>query len=133
MSSSHKYCRRALIAAMPRALVFALALAVFATAASLTLAADRTIILKVGATSALLLERPFNTMLIGDPDVVDVLVRDDRSVILQPLKPGATNIIFLDGRSIAIANVGILVCNLGVSAITYPDKSGCEHVDEQPT
>jgi Flp pilus assembly secretin CpaC len=115
---------------MPRALVFALALALFAMAASLTLAADRTIILKVGATSALLFERPFNTMLIGDPDVVDVLVRDDRSVILQPLKPGATNIIFLDGLSIAITNVAILVCNLGVSLfghVTYtlfPDRAG---------
>ena len=122
-----------MIAAMPRALVFALALALFATAASLTLAADRTIILKVGATSALLLERPFNTMLIGDPDVVDVLVRDDRSVILQPLKPGATNIIFLDERSVAIANIGILVCNVGASAVMYPNGSGCAQVDDQPT
>jgi Flp pilus assembly secretin CpaC len=133
MRNRGKFSGRASIAAMRRALALGLALVLFATTASLTWAADRTIILKVGAASPLLLERRFDRMLIGDPGVVDVLVRDDRAVILRPLKPGATNIIFLDEGSIAIINVGVLVCNLTPSAITYPDKPGCEHVDEQPT
>jgi Flp pilus assembly secretin CpaC len=133
MFSRRKYCKRASIVATRRAFVSGLALALFTMAASLTWAADRTIILKVGTTPPLLLERPFNTLLIGDPDVVDVLVRDDRSLILQPLKPGATNIIFLDERSIAITNIGILVCNVGASAVMYPNGPGCAQVDDQPT
>ena len=108
------------------------ALMVLATTAPQTWAADRTIILKGAAASPLLLERPFNIMLIGDPDVVDVLTRDDRSVVLQPLKAGATNVIFLDEKSIVITNVGILVCEIGASAIMYLDGSSCEHADDRP-
>jgi Flp pilus assembly secretin CpaC len=117
---------------MFRVLGFGLATALFATTASLTWAADPPIVLRGGASSPLLLERPFSTMLIGDPGVVDVLVRDDRSVILQALKPGATNVIFLDAASIVIANIGILVCHVGVGAVLYLDRSGCGRVDQQP-
>jgi Flp pilus assembly secretin CpaC len=88
---------------------------------SLTWAADQTIILRLGAGSKLLLERPFKTVLIGDPNVVDVLTLSDRSVILQPLNLGATNIIFLDETSIAITNVRILVYGTSTSRINYQD------------
>jgi Flp pilus assembly secretin CpaC len=132
MTDRHKCFQRTLVSAMFRALGFGLAIALFATPASQTWAADPAIVLRVGANSPLLLERPFSTILIGDPGVVDVLVRDDRSVILQPLKPGATNVIFLDAGSIAIANIGILVCNVGVGAVPYLDRSGCGHVDQHP-
>src|SRR5258708_34167767 len=56
------------------------------------------------------LERPFATVLIGDPFVVDVHEQTDRSVILEPLDLGATNLVFVDAQSIAIANVRVLVC-----------------------
>ena len=121
------------MAAMLRALGFGFALALFASTASLTWAADRTMILKLGATSVLLLERPFKAVLIGDPNVVDVLTGDDRSVVLQPLKLGETNIIFLDERSIVIANVGILVCKTETSRIMYSYKSDCAPADNSPT
>lgn len=75
-------------------------------------AADQTIILNLGTGSMLLLARPCDTVLMADPDIVDVRTQSDRSVVLQPLNPGATNIIFLDESSIAIVNVRILV---------YPD------------
>jgi Flp pilus assembly secretin CpaC len=72
-------------------------------------AAGQTITLRLGAKTALALERPFETVLIGDPKIVDVHTLTERRVTLEPLSPGATNLIFVDGRSIAITNVRILV------------------------
>jgi Pilus formation protein N terminal region len=88
---------------------------------SLAWAADQTIILRLGAGSPLLLERPFKTVLIGDRSVVDVLTQSDRSVILLPLNLVATNIIFLDETSIAITNVRILVYKTSASRIHDQD------------
>ena len=96
---------------MLRACVVAVALLL--TTISATSAADQTITLRLGAGSALALERPFKTVMIGDPRVVDVQTRDDRSVLLEPLSVGATNLVFVDARSIAITNIRILVCNAG--------------------
>jgi Flp pilus assembly secretin CpaC len=70
---------------------------------------NRTITLTLGAGSTLTLERPFDTVLIGDPHVVDVRALSDRSVLLEPLNLGTTNVVFLDERSIAIANVRVVV------------------------
>jgi len=96
------------------------------TTNTVTWAADRTITLKLGAGSAFMLERPFKTVLIGDPDVVDVHTHNDRSVILEPLNLGATNLIFVDERSIAITNVRILVCSAGAIRVKYEDGPACE-------
>ena len=104
----------------------ALELALLLTTVSATWAADQTITLKLGAGSPLALERPFKTVLIGDPDIVDVHTGSDRSVMLQPLNPGATNLIFVDERSIAITNVRILACNAGATRINYQDGPDCE-------
>ena len=76
---------------------------------STTWAADRSIDLRVGFRSSLVLDRAYETVLIGDSDVVDVHMRDDRSVVLEPLAPGATNLVFLDNQNIVIANFDILV------------------------
>lgn len=113
-----------------RRLVFVLSVLLATTAASW--ATDQTITLTLGARSALLLERPFKTVLIGDPNVVDVVTRDDRSVIFEPLNPGATNVIFIDERSIAITNVGILVCEAGASRIAYLNRPDCVVNEERP-
>jgi Flp pilus assembly secretin CpaC len=102
-----------------------LGVALLLTTSSITSAADQTIALRLGAGSAFTLERPFKTVLIGDPDIVDVLTRDDRSVILEPLDVGATNLIFVDERSIAISNVRILVC-AGAIRVTCQDGPACE-------
>ena len=107
-----------------RALILGVILAV--TTHSVTQAADRTITLKLGAGSALEIERPFKTIMIGDPDIVDVHARSDRSVILDPLNPGATNLVFVDERNIAITNVRILVCSAGAIRVKYEDGPGCE-------
>jgi Flp pilus assembly secretin CpaC len=104
---------------------FGFGLALLLTTISLAGAADQTITLRLGAGSALTLERPFKTVLIGDPDIVDVHTRNDRSVLLEPLNPGATNLVFVDESSIAISNVRILVCS-GALGVAYEDRPACE-------
>ena len=105
---------------------FALGLVLLLTANSASQAADQTIALTLGAESALALARPYKTVLIGDPDIVDVHTRNDRSVMLEPLHPGATNLIFVDESSIAITNVRVLVCSAGAVRIKYQAGSDCE-------
>ena len=74
-------------------------------------AADQTIKLELGRGSVFELESPFETILISDPDVVDVHAQTERSVILEPLILGAANIVFLDARQMTIANIRVFVCN----------------------
>jgi Flp pilus assembly secretin CpaC len=88
---------------------FALGVVLLLTTIPATRAAEQTIALKLGFGSALVLDRAFETILIGDSNVVDVRTRDDRSVFLEPLAPGATNLIFLDEQNIVIANIAVLV------------------------
>jgi Flp pilus assembly secretin CpaC len=97
------------MAAKLRACGVILAVIFLFTPVSLACAADQTIILGLGAGFTLQLARHFNTILVADPNIVDVLTQSDRSVVLRPRNPGATNIIFLDEASIAIINVRILV------------------------
>ena len=83
------------------------------TTISVAYAADQTITLRPDAPTALALERPFKTVLIGDPNIVDVHTLNDRRVTLEPKNLGATNLIFVDDRSIAITNVRIVVLGPG--------------------
>ena len=72
-------------------------------------ASSDAITLGVGGGSTLTLERPFDTILIGNPNVVDVLPQTDRSVLVKGLNIGASNIVFLDQASVAIANIRVIV------------------------
>jgi len=72
-----------------------------------------TITLRLGAPMALALERPFETVMMGDPNIVDIHTINDRWVTLEPLNLGATSLVFIDGKSIAIANVRIVVLGSG--------------------
>jgi Flp pilus assembly secretin CpaC len=103
------------MAAVLRVPTCAIALVMFLTTTSVACAANQTITLRFGAPTALVLERPFKTVLIGDPNIVDVHTLNDRRVTIEPLNLGATSLIFVDDRSIAIANVRIVV--LGPSDI----------------
>lgn len=67
------------------------------------------ITLGLGGGSMLTLARPFDTILIGNPDVVDVQPKDSRTVLLKALNVGASNIVFLDEQSVAITNVRVIV------------------------
>jgi Flp pilus assembly secretin CpaC len=101
------------MAVMLRARAYFLVLVLLATTSSMACAADQTITLRLGAKMGLTLERPFETVLIGDPNIVDVHTLSDRRVTLEPLSLGATNLIFVDERSIAITNVRILILGPG--------------------
>jgi hypothetical protein len=52
-------------------------------------------------------------------------MRDDRSVVLEPLDLGATNLIFVDERSIAITNISVLVCAAAMR-VAYQAGSDCK-------
>ena len=65
--------------------------------------------LEIGAGSTFMLERPFRTVLIANPDIVDVQTRTDRSVRLEPLNSGTTNLIFVDEQGMVITNLTIVV------------------------
>ena len=93
--------------------VCALGLGLLLTAIPASWAADQTVTLRLGSGPALLLERPYKTVIIGDPTVVDVFPLGSRSVILLPLNLGASNLIFVDEKGIAITNVSVLVRNAG--------------------
>jgi Flp pilus assembly secretin CpaC len=73
-------------------------------------AQDRPGCLSVGAASRLALDSSFETVIVGDPLIVEVRTDDDRSVVVEPLKPGMTNLVFVDTRGVVIANIRILVC-----------------------
>jgi Flp pilus assembly secretin CpaC len=84
---------------------------------SVTFAAERTIDLRVGFKSSVVLDRAFETVMIGDSDIVDVHTNDHCSVILEPLAPGTTNLVFLDDKNIVIANIAILVRQSAVNLV----------------
>ena len=91
--------------------------ALFLATISVTLAAEKTIDLRVGLGSSLVLDRVFETVMIGDSDIVDVHARDNHSVMLEPLAPGTTNLIFLDDQNLVVANIAILVRQSAVNLV----------------
>lgn len=76
-------------AAVLRVRTCVIVLVLFLTTISVACAADQTITLRLGAPAALALERPFKTVLIGDPNIVDVHTLNDRRVTLEPLESGS--------------------------------------------
>jgi Flp pilus assembly secretin CpaC len=93
-----------------RIVIVAAGLAIWPARAERSIETARpSVTLELGAGSTVMLERPFKTALIGNPDVVDVHTQSDRSVLLQPRKPGTTNIIFIDEQGMVIRNLTVLV------------------------
>lgn len=74
------------------------------------LAQDRAVALGVGSQSRLFLEKPFETVIVADPLVVDVRTDDDQSVVIEPLQAGVTNLVFVDAHGMVTANVKVSVC-----------------------
>src|SRR5215475_4704304 len=81
-------------------------------------AQDDTVELGVGTAFRLFLEKAFATVIVGDQQIVDVRTDDDRSVVIEPLSAGQTNLVFVDARGVVIANVRISVCGA-------PPSNGC--------
>jgi Flp pilus assembly secretin CpaC len=110
---------------MLRTLAFSAALLWFAISASW--AADQTITVERGTPFPLVLESPFDTFLVGNPDVVDVHSRGDRSVIVEGIAPGAANIVFINDGGIAIANIRVLVCDASTIRSCHQEETDCDH------
>ena len=88
---------------------FVLLLAGIPPTRSATGTSGETLTLILGAGSTLTLDRPFDTIFIDNPDVVDVKTLSNRSVLFEPLNLGTSNVLFVDERSIAIANIRVVV------------------------
>jgi len=76
------------------------------------LAQDRAVALGVGSPWRLFLEKPFETVIVGDPKIVDVRTDDDQSIVIEPLKDGVTNLVFVDSHGMVTANVKVSVCEV---------------------
>ena len=104
----------------------------------------QTVALKPNFISTFTLDKPFKTVLIGNPKIVDATAQDDRTVVLTPQAVGETNIIFLDERNVQITSINVLVDEgvatsrvriynkaLLTSFTTYRCwENRCEYVDE---
>ena len=94
------------------AAIVAAGLAIWPARAEAGVEAERpSVTLELGAGSTVMLARPFKSVLIGNPEVVDVQTQNERSILLKPLSLGTTNLIFIDYRGIVITNLTIMVRN----------------------
>ncbi|MGH6860308.1 MAG: pilus assembly protein N-terminal domain-containing protein [Phyllobacterium sp.] len=89
-------------------LAFAMALA--AVAAGVPAAwADTGIHVVMNQARILKLARPADTVVVGDPEIADAVVKDARTVVLTGKGFGITNIVILDADGAAIVDDEIMV------------------------
>jgi Flp pilus assembly secretin CpaC len=91
------------------ALGLALLLAALPVAGATNEAITRPITLGIGGGSTLTLPRAFDTIMVGNPDIVEVQPQDNRTVLLKALNIGESNIVFLDEQSVVIDNIKVVV------------------------
>ena len=91
-------------------------------------------------------ERPFGKVSITDPDIVDLVLRTDKSAVLIPQRLGRTNIDFLDDHGSLIGSMDVTVIrqtisnrvviydrpSLGAYSTFHCGQHGCEHFEEIP-
>jgi Flp pilus assembly secretin CpaC len=65
----------------------------------------QTMMLTQGFSTTIHSERPFGKISITDPDIVDLVVRTDKSAVLIPQRLGRTNIDFLDDHGSLIGSM----------------------------
>lgn len=92
----------------PYGFVVALALACVACPGQ---AQERSAIsLTVGTNSQpIQLDRPYKTIKIDDPEVVDVIPKTDHSFLLRPLQSGSTQVLVLDDEDKTITKFPVLI------------------------
>jgi Flp pilus assembly secretin CpaC len=78
-------------------------------------AEDDAIALGVGTAFRLFLQKTYETVIVGDPLVVNVRTDDSRSVLIEPLKAGETNLVFVDAQGMVTANIKVSVCGASSS------------------
>jgi hypothetical protein len=62
-----------------------------------------------GFSNTIRVARPFSTIHITNPDIVDIVVTTDRTATLVPKAVGATNVDFFDDKSMLISAVNVVV------------------------
>jgi hypothetical protein len=103
-------------------------------------------VLTQGFSTTIHSERPFGKISITDPDIVDLVVRTDKSAVLIPQRLGRTNIDFLDEHGSLIGSMDVRVVRQGITdrVVIYNRPSlgaysafhcgpnGCAHFEEMP-
>lgn len=106
----------------------------------------QTMVLTQGFSTTIHSERPFGKISITDPDIVDLVLRTDKSAVLIPGRLGRTNIDFLDDHGNLIGSMNIEVVgqsisdrvtiynrpSLGAYSAFHCRPTGCEHFEEIP-
>ncbi len=106
----------------------------------------QTMVLTQGFSTTIHSERPFGKISITDPDVVDLVVRTDKSAVLIPQRLGRTNIDFLDEHGSLIGSMDVKVIrqsitdrvviynrpSLGAYSAFHCGPNGCAHFEEMP-
>ena len=91
-------------------------------------------------------ERPFGRISITNPEIVDLVLRTDKSAVLIPQHLGRTNVDFLDDKGSLIGSMDIVVVRQSAAdrVVVYDHPtleahssyhcgpSGCERVEEMP-
>jgi Flp pilus assembly secretin CpaC len=77
---------------------------------SSAVAQERAVALGIGISSRLFLENAFETVIVGDPLIVDISTDDNQSVLIKPLRAGVTNLVFVDAHGMVTANITVSVC-----------------------
>jgi hypothetical protein len=54
-------------------------------------------------------DKPFTSIVVGDPKVIEVTAVTDRTVTLVPTAPGLTNVLFLDDKGDQAGDLGIFI------------------------
>jgi Pilus formation protein N terminal region len=147
------YCRGGLSQAIHSTLIFMLL--VFATPESfadqlapLTVEQPpkQTVVLTQGISTTIHSERPFGRISITNPEIVDLVLRTDKSAVLIPEHLGRTNVDFLDERGSVIGSMDIVVTQqsttdrvvvydhptLGAYSTYHCGPGACEHFEEIP-
>lgn len=87
---------------------------------------QQTVRLARGAGSSLMLESPFELVLIDNPDVVEVHSQNDRQVLIEGLALGVSNVVFIDAGDVAVANIRVLVCKTVPVRTALQEKADCD-------
>ena len=102
--------------------MFVAAIFVVATSATRAEEAARTVTLRPNFISTFTTDKPFKTIMIGNPKIVDATAQDDRTVVLTPHAVGETNIIFLDERNVRVTSINVLVEEGAASRVQIHNK-----------
>jgi hypothetical protein len=104
------------------------------------------VVLTQGFSTTIHSDRPFGKISITDPEIVDLVLRSDKSAVLIPVRLGRTNVDFLDDNGSVISSMDVVVIGqsttdrvvvynhptLEAHSAYHCGPGGCERVEEIP-